>query len=157
MNEIKIFPIGEIIKAEDIKIVLEQKYTERLIGLEGYSHIKILWWMDSCDNPNDRKILLEEKPYKNGPDKLGVFALRAPERPNPIAVSNVEIAYLDIKSGTIGLYYIDANNGSKVIDIKPYIPSIDRIEIFSVPDWCKHWPKSYEESGNFDWNSEFNF
>lgn len=26
-----------------------------------------------------------------------------------------------------------------------------------TPDWCAHWPKSYEESSDFDWESEFNF
>lgn len=64
---------------------------------------------------------------------------------------------MDIEHGVVGLYYIDAFDGTKVIDLKPYVPSVDRIENPSVPDWCKHWPKSYEESGRFDWESEFNF
>ena len=119
--------------------------------------MQILWWMDGCDNASDRGTLVEEKPYRNGPDEIGVFALRSPERPNPIAVSNVNIAYVDVESGTVGLYYIDAFDGSKVIDIKPYTPSIDRIEHPFTPNWCAHWPKSYEESSDFDWESEFNF
>lgn len=61
------------------------------------------------------------------------------------------------ENGVVGLYYIDAFDGSYVIDLKPYTPSIDRIENAKVPQWCSHWPKSYEESGNFDWESEFNF
>ena len=68
--------------------------------------------MDGCDNPNDRSTLVEKKPYVNGPERIGVFALRSPERPNPIAVSNVNIAYWDEEAGTIGLYYIDAFSGS---------------------------------------------
>jgi hypothetical protein len=44
-----------------------------------------------------------------------------------------------------------------VLDLKPYTPSIDRVESPSVPEWCDHWPKSYEESGGFDWEAEFNF
>ena len=74
-----------------------------------------------------------------------------------IAVSNVNIAYVDVETGTIGLYYIDAFDGSQVLDLKPYTPSIDRIENPMTPDWCSHWPKSYEESGRFDWEAEFNF
>lgn len=35
--------------------------------------------------------------------------------------------------------------------------SIDRVEEPSVPDWCSHWPKSAEQSGDFDWAAEFNF
>ena len=113
--------------------------------------------MNGSDNQRDRNVLVEKKPYKNGPDEIGVFALRSPERPNPIAVSNVNIAYVDEESGTVGLYYIDAFDGSQVIDLKPYTPSIDRIENPMTPDWCSHWPKSYEESGRFDWEAEFNF
>ena len=86
-----------------------------------------------------------------------VFALRSPERPNPIEVSNVSIAYVDEKVGIIGLYYIDAFPGSMVLDLKPYTPSIDRIENPITPKWCSHWPKSYEESSEFNWEDEFNF
>lgn len=86
-----------------------------------------------------------------------MFALCSPERPNPIAVSNAEIAYVDVENGVVGLYYIDADNGTRVLDLKPYTPSIDRIEHPRTPEWCSHWPKSYEESGAFDWEAEFNF
>lgn len=158
MSDINVFTIGKIENVEEnVKVVVDPKYAEGLKGLEGYSHVQILWWMDGCDNLTDRGTLVENKPYTKGPDEIGVFALRSPERPNPIAVSNVNIAYVDVASGTIGLYYIDAFDKSKVIDIKPYTPSIDRIEHPVTPEWCSHWPKSYEESGEFDWESEFNF
>lgn len=88
---------------------------------------------------------------------MGVFALRSPERPNPIAVSNADIAYVDEENGVVGLYYIDAFDGTQVIDLKPYTPSIDRIANPETPQWCSHWPKFYEESGDFDWEAEFNF
>ena len=88
---------------------------------------------------------------------MGVFALHSPERPNPVAISNVNIAGVDVTRGIVYLYYIDAFDGTEVIDLKPYVPSIDRIDKPVVPDWCSHWPKSYEESGDFDWEAEFNF
>ena len=158
MNEMKIFPIGKIENnKETVCIKLDAKYAKGLQGLDGCSHVQVIWWADGCDNEVGRNTLLEEKPYKNGPDAIGVFAVRSPERPNPIAVSNVDIAYVDVEQGVIGLYYIDAFDGTKVIDLKPYVPSIDRIENPRVPDWCSHWPKSYEESGEFDWEAEFNF
>lgn len=157
MSEIKVFSIGKIINEEKVQVIFDPKYAAGLTGLEGYSHVQILWWMDRCDNATDRSVLVEEKPYKKGPEEIGVFALRSPERPNPIAVSNAAIAYVDVETGTIGLYYMDAFDGSMVLDIKPYTPSIDRIESPVTPQWCAHWPKSYEESGQFDWASEFNF
>lgn len=158
MNDIRIFSIGKILNnGETVGIKLDRRYLAGLRGLDGYSHIQVLWWADKCDNTSDRSTLTEEKPYKKGLEEIGVFATRSPERPNPIAVSNVRIASVDDSEGIIELYYIDAFDGTEVIDIKPYMPSIDRIEKTAVPDWCSHWPKSYEESGDFDWEEEFNF
>lgn len=102
-------------------------------------------------------MLIQKKPYKNGPDEIGVFALRSPGRPNPIGVSNAQITFIDKINGTIGLTYVDSNDGSVVLDIKPYTPSIDRVENPITPDWCSHWPKSVEESGLFDCAKEFNY
>ena len=158
MNEMKIFSIGKIVnKKEKVYIEVDPKYLKGIKGLEGYSHIQVLWWADKCDNENSRSNLILKKPYKKGPDEIGVFATRSPERPNPIAVSNVDIAYVDIEKGIIGLYYIDAFDGTQIIDLKPYSPSVDKIENPKTPDWCRHWPKSYEENGNFNWEDEFNF
>ena len=154
----KIFSIGKIVnKKEQVYIELDPKYSKGLKGLEGYSHIQVIWWANGCDNEKARNKLIINKPYKKGPDEVGVFATRSPERPNPISVSNVDIAYVDINKGIIGLYYIDAFDGTPVIDLKPYVPSVNKIENPKTPNWCSHWPKSYEESGNFDWESEFNF
>jgi tRNA (Thr-GGU) A37 N-methylase len=88
---------------------------------------------------------------------LGTFATRSPERPNPLALSCAQITYIDKDNAVIGLAYIDAFNNTPVLDIKPYIPSLDRVEAPSVPQWCSHWPNSCEESGSFDWEKEFNF
>lgn len=86
-----------------------------------------------------------------------MFAARSPERPNPIAVSSAAIAYVDEEKGVVGLYWIDALDGTPVLDLKPYTPGIDRIERPRTPARCAHRPRSYEESGGFDWAAEFNF
>ncbi|HHU70664.1 MAG TPA: SAM-dependent methyltransferase [Clostridiales bacterium] len=158
MNKIKVIPIGKINNDKgDAAIKLDEKYRAALKGLEEYSHVQIVWWLDGCDNETDRARLIEKKPYKNGPEEIGVFALRSPERPNPIAVSNAQITFVNMTNGIIGLTYVDAYDGSAVLDIKPYTPSTDRVENPITPDWCSHWPKSVEESGEFDWVKEFNF
>jgi len=64
---------------------------------------------------------------------------------------------IDYEKGRIQIPYIDANDGSPVLDIKPYTPSLDRVEDPGVPAWCRHWPRSLEQSGSFDWENEFNF
>ena len=88
---------------------------------------------------------------------MGTFAIRSPMRPNPIALTAVQVLNIDFNAGIIQINYIDAENDSPVLDIKPYTPSLDRIENPKVPEWCSHWPKSLEESANFDWQNEFNF
>ena len=155
MDKMEVHPIGRIVCEDDgFSVVLNSEYAPALRGLEGYSHVQVIWWFDRAE---DTESLIEREPYAKGPEELGVFATRSPMRPNPIAVSSVGIAYVDEAAATIGLYYIDAYPGSPVMDLKPYTPSIDRIEDPSVPAWCAHWPKSYEESGDFDWEAEFNF
>ena len=117
----------------------------------------ILWWFDGCDDEENRSVLEAESPYKQGPDTMGIFATRSPQRPNPIALSVVQILYIDHEAGVIYIAYADARQGSPVLDLKPYTPSLDRVEHPQVPDWCGHWPRSLEESGDFDWENEFNF
>ncbi|MBR6021869.1 MAG: SAM-dependent methyltransferase [Kiritimatiellae bacterium] len=158
MNKLEVQPIGKIESGNGgYRIVLEPEFRKGLKGLSGFSHVQVLWWMDGCDNPKDRKTLAETKPYAKGPAEIGVFALRSPERPNPIAVSAAGVERVDEEAGTVVLGYIDAFSGSPVLDLKPYTPSLDRVENPSTPGWCRHWPKSFEESAGFDWAAEFNF
>lgn len=150
--------LGVIRAGEDgFRLELASAYRAALCGLEGFSHVNILWWFSGCDNPTDRGSLTEARPYVKGPDVLGAFATRSPCRPNPIALSCAQVTWLDAENGVVGLAYIDADDGSPVLDLKPYTPSLDRVERPSVPGWCSHWPGNTEESGCFDWDAEFNF
>lgn len=148
-----------VIRCDDsgFRIELSPAYKKALSGLDGFSYLNILWWFSGCDNEANRGVLSEAKPYTKGPDTLGVFATRSPQRPNPIALSCAYVTYVDADNGIIGLAYIDADDQSPVLDIKPYTPSLDRVEASEVPTWCKHWPNNVETSGDFDWGSEFNF
>ena len=157
MAELKLNTIGRIsCEGEDMRLVLDKAYAPALTGLDGFSHIQVLWWCSESDNAECRSVLTETKPYKNSPDLLGTFATRSPMRPNPIALDCVQITYIDHENAVIGLTYIEAFDGSPVLDIKPYTPSLDRVENPTVPDWCSYWPKCYEESGDFDWENEMN-
>lgn len=138
-------------------IEIEPEYQKALEGLEGFSYIQVIWWFTEADNQDARNKLTEEKPYKNAPDVLGIFATRSPERPNPLAISTVCVAGIDLENGIIYLEWIDAFDGTPVLDIKPYTPSVDRVETPVVPTWCSHWPLSVETSSDFDWENEFQF
>ena len=151
-------PIGTVRNGEaGCSLEIAPAYRAALEGLDGFSHIQVIWWFDQCDHAASRSVRTEAKPYKNGPDTLGVFATRAPERPNPIAVSPSQTTFVDVENGVVGLTWIDAADGTPVLDIKPYLPSVDRVERPAVPDWCAHWPQNVETSGDFDWSAEFNF
>ncbi|MFD3269597.1 SAM-dependent methyltransferase [Paenibacillus dendritiformis] len=156
MKPLMLNPIGKIrIGREGMRIEVEQKYTPALKELDGFSHLQVLWWFDGCDNASARNTLETEKPYKKGPDTLGIFATRSPYRPNPIGLSTARILAIDEENGIIQLAYLDAHEGSPVLDLKPYTPSLDRVEIPHVPAWCAHWPQSLEKSASFDWTNEF--
>lgn len=138
-------------------IELEEAYIPALQALEGFSHINVLWWFSECDNEKMRSVLEMEQPYKGAPEKMGTFATRSPMRPNPIALTAVEIISIDYECGIIHITFIDAEDGTPILDIKPYTPSLDRVETPVVPSWCSEWPKSTEESAYFDWEQVFNF
>lgn len=158
MKPIQVNPIGKIRHDHNgIVLEVEGKYIPALRELDGFGHINVLWWCHECDTDEARSILEAEAPYKKAPDIMGIFATRSERRPNPIALTAAQVLGIDHEAGTIHLAYIDAADGTPVLDIKPYTPSIDRVEEPIVPDWCRHWPKSTEQSGYFNWAAEFNF
>jgi tRNA-Thr(GGU) m(6)t(6)A37 methyltransferase TsaA len=158
MQKFYVNPIGKINVNEDgMYIELESEYIPALQALDGFSHLNIIWWFGDFDNDEMRSILEAEQPYKKAPAVMGIFATRSPIRPNPIALSTVQVISIDYENGVIHIEYIDANDGSPVLDIKPYTPSLDRVASPDVPEWCRHWPRSLEESENFNWENEFNF
>lgn len=142
-------------KKEKFFIELLPEYIPLLQGFKGFGYMQVLWWFHQCDNEKARSKQTVDRPYVRGPDTLGIYATRSPERPNPIALSCAYVTDIDYDQGRIELAYIDAYDGSPVIDIKPYTPSLDRVEHPITPGWCEHWPISIEESAFYDWEREF--
>ena len=158
MNQFTVKQIGTMeMDGEGMFIRVLPEFIPALKNLEGFSHTDILWWFDGCDDEESRSILEVEHPYKHSPDIMGTFATRSPQRPNPIALTVAQILCLDHDAGIVRIAYADARQGSPVLDLKPYTPSLDRVEHPGVPDWCSHWPQCLEESGEFDWENEFDF
>ncbi len=158
MEQFIVKPIGKVrIDDEGMRLELQEAYLPALTNLDGFGYIQVLWWFSQCDNNASRTKLLEKSPYKNAPEFLGTFATRSPERPNPIALSCCEVTFVDADKGVVWLAYIDAEDGTPILDLKPYTPSLDRVESPSVPEWCAQWPQNVEDSGQFDWSAVFNF
>lgn len=111
-------PIG----ARGIKgeIHLNEKYKDGLKDLEGFSHIILIYYLHLS---KDYK--LEVKPFLDT-QKRGVFATRAPKRPNPIGMSVVRLNR--IYGSTIFISDVDIVDGTPLLDIKPYVPHFDKQE-----------------------------
>jgi tRNA-Thr(GGU) m(6)t(6)A37 methyltransferase TsaA len=116
--QFRIFPIGWIRKTKTkTRIVLDKKYQTGLLGLRKLSEIWVIWWFDRNDTPRLRSTL-QVHPKGNPANPLtGVFATRAPMRPNLIALSRCKI--LSIKKNVIEIDSIDAFTDTPVLDLKP--------------------------------------
>jgi tRNA-Thr(GGU) m(6)t(6)A37 methyltransferase TsaA len=138
-------PIGRIEKQGDRTFVrLDSVYEPGLRGLEKWSHIWVFYWFDRNDSMAKRKTLLVH-PRGNPQNPLtGVFATRSPVRPNLVALSLCRI--LSITNNVIELNRIDAFDGTPVVDLKPYIRSIDQPDApLSEPDWLKPKPPATDD------------
>ena len=150
MEEIALKPIGYVrVDADDetIKntyegvpgiIEIKPEYKEGLEGLEGFSHIIVIAYLHKT-LPEHRKVL-KVRPRRmrrfgikiDDLPEIGVFASDSPHRPNPIALSIVEL--VGIRDNKIYVKGLDLFDGTPVLDIKPY--SRDRcIEDARVPEW----------------------
>jgi tRNA-Thr(GGU) m(6)t(6)A37 methyltransferase TsaA len=127
-------PIGVVRKTDDDAwIEIFEAYTDGLLGLEGFSHIYVLYWFDHNDTPQNRQTL-QVHPRKDPRNPLtGVFATHSPLRPNLIALCRCKI--VSITENLIQIEDIDALDGSPVIDIKCYIPGAPEKSEVRLPDW----------------------
>lgn len=133
----RLYPVGEVKRqGESTSLQIYESYREALKGLDGFSHVFVLYWFDKNDTPEKRSILqVHPRGNRNNP-LTGVFACRAPARPNLIALSLCKV--ISIQNEIITVDKIDAFDGSPILDIKPYIPSIDKeSEDIRVPNWLK--------------------
>ncbi len=105
------------------KVVINEAYRQGLAGLEKFSHAYVLYWMHEA-----RRDLIVQNPRHKG-SLTGVFALRSPVRPNPIALAVVQILGIDHEAGVIEIDAIDCVEGTPVVDIKPWFETIDGVSV----------------------------
>ncbi|MEW6358773.1 MAG: tRNA (N6-threonylcarbamoyladenosine(37)-N6)-methyltransferase TrmO [Planctomycetota bacterium] len=130
-----VYPIGTVKKDDkSARLVLKEKYAPGLLGLDGFSHVIVLYWFDKNDTP-ERRAILQVHPRNDKANPLtGVFATRAPVRPNLIALSVCKI--VSVKDNIVEVDTIDAFPDTPILDLKPYIPT-DSIPSATVPAWAK--------------------
>lgn len=124
------------------RIVFEPPYriADALRGLDGYSHLWLIWefsgvteqrqqqTVENGTSPADDWTPTVRPPRLGGNKRMGVFATRSPFRPNPIGLSSVEIARIELNTPDGPVIYVkgaDLMNGTPILDIKPYLPFTD--------------------------------
>ena len=117
-----------LVEALEARVVFEPEYRNpaALRGLEGFSHIWLVWVFDRAVRAEWSPTV--RPPRLGGNARLGVFATRSPFRPNPIALSAVTLAGMEETRewGTVlRVRGADLMDGTPILDIKPYLPYAD--------------------------------
>ena len=140
MEEITLKPIGFVknnvkeprfgnFANEVSEVIVDEKFTEALDGIDDYSYVIIVYWMNKV-----KDYVIKHQPQGNpNVPIVGIFACRCPARPNPIAITTVKL--LEHKKNKIIVRGLDVLDGTPVIDIKPYWPQYDKVDNGKLPDW----------------------
>jgi len=108
-------------------IELDARYSAALEGVETCTHLIVLYFMHEA-----RRDLVVQVSRHSG--RRGTFALRSPVRPNPIALSVARL--VRIEGTRLSVVGLDCLDGTPLIDLKPYFPSVD-----AVPEAVVGWSK----------------
>jgi tRNA (adenine37-N6)-methyltransferase len=115
LTDMPIQPNGEASAAGTVEILPE--LTAALKDLEGFSHLILLYHLHKVE-----RVSLNVTPFL-GSETHGIFATRAPTRPNPIGLSVVRL--VKIEGSLLYVENLDVLDGTPLLDIKPYLPEFD--------------------------------
>ncbi|RLD07117.1 MAG: tRNA (N6-threonylcarbamoyladenosine(37)-N6)-methyltransferase TrmO [Chloroflexota bacterium] len=105
-------------------VEIEPKFLPALRDLDGFSHLILLYHFHRAT-----EVTLTVTPFLDT-EKHGIFATRAPKRPNPIGLSIVKL--LKVEGNILRLENVDILDQTPLLDIKPYVPYFDRPEVEKV-------------------------
>ncbi|MFZ5915570.1 MAG: tRNA (N6-threonylcarbamoyladenosine(37)-N6)-methyltransferase TrmO [Chloroflexota bacterium] len=143
----QVHPIGRVRRDQgSIQIEIDAPFRPALKQLEHFSHVMVFWWADRLDDAEWRGRLQSRPPYAEE-HLTGVFATRAPYRPNPIAMTTCKLLGLDEERGLVRVADIDAHNDTPIVDLKAYFPVCDRVREAHIPEWLSDWPEWMPDEG----------
>ncbi|MGN0477871.1 MAG: tRNA (N6-threonylcarbamoyladenosine(37)-N6)-methyltransferase TrmO [Hominenteromicrobium sp.] len=142
MQEIIMNPIGyvrndvqnrkDVSWGEDLSIiVLNEEYHSGLKGLEDFTHVIILYYLDKAAYRKEKHLQRRPQNREDMP-LVGIFSQRGKDRPNQIGMTSVRIVSVD--GAALTVKGLDAIDGTPVLDIKPYYPVYDKKDA-KVPEW----------------------
>ena len=119
---------SNLVRSLESVIVFEPEYRDEnaLRGLEGYSHLWLIWGFSKVKQ--DGWSPMVKPPKLGGNTRMGVFATRSPFRPNPLGLSSVKLVRLEKRAGLGTVLVVsgaDLMDGSPIYDIKPYLSFTD--------------------------------
>jgi tRNA-Thr(GGU) m(6)t(6)A37 methyltransferase TsaA len=99
------------------QVLIDPAYAEALTDIEGFDRLWLIYWLDRA-GPYRPLVTpyLDDRPH-------GVFATRAPARPNPIGLSAVRL--VERRECTLEVVDLDILDGTPLLDLKPYVPRFD--------------------------------
>jgi tRNA-Thr(GGU) m(6)t(6)A37 methyltransferase TsaA len=116
LEQMPVQPIGETSAPGTVEVY--PQFLEGLEDLEGFSHIILLYHLHQVHRTN-----LTVRPFLEK-ETRGVFATRAPTRPNPIGLSVVKLE--QVEGNFLYIDKLDILNGTPLLDIKPFVPEFDQ-------------------------------
>ncbi len=114
-------------------IVLREELTDLLDGIEGYSHIFVVFAFDRVPESAQR-VRVHPRGDPRIPEQ-GVLATRSQLRPSPLGVSVVRL--LKRRRNVLRVEGLDAIDGTPVLDVKPYFPNYDAVPDAGIPEWAR--------------------
>ncbi len=124
----------------EAEVRILEEFCAGLKGVADFSHLIVLYWMHCRDDETNRRTLLVFPRRHAVNVEIGVFACRSPSRPNPIGLCVVELK--KVEDCVLVVSGLDADVGSPIIDIKPYLPRADAVPGARVPAWTLHGPST---------------
>jgi tRNA-Thr(GGU) m(6)t(6)A37 methyltransferase TsaA len=135
-GELKFIGIVESAGENEARVHIFPEFCNVLKGIDGFSHLIILYWIHLRDNKKDRSVLQVIPRGRTNGVKVGVFACRSPSRPNPIGLCVVKL--MKVEDCRLTVKGLDAFKGSPIIDIKPYIQRRDAVPKAYTAEWISH-------------------
>jgi tRNA-Thr(GGU) m(6)t(6)A37 methyltransferase TsaA len=135
-GELRFIGIVESAGEEEARLRIFPEFCDALKGIDGFSHLIILYWAHLRDNKKERSMLQVVPRGRTNGGKVGVFACRSPSRPNPIGLCVVKL--IKVEDCILTVRELDAFEHSPIIDVKPYIQRRDAVPKAYTPEWISH-------------------
>ena len=138
-------PIGRVVRGRpwdaqgdrweksESEIELDASWVDTLDGIDGFSHIWVVWWVDRFPDPPASPRVRPEG--RTEMPLVGILATRSPHRPNPLGITVVHL--LERRGARLRVAGLDACEDTPVLDIKPYLRRGDMVPEARMPEWLE--------------------